>query len=263
MPQIFLCYAREDEAQVREVYQRLNAEGFEPWMDKMDLLPGQRWRLEIPRALRASDFVLVFLSHNSVARQRGYVHREYKLALDTLEEMQEGVIHTIPIRLDDCEVPEQFHDFQSCDLFEVDGFDRLVQAIQVGLVQRRDFRFAGNKLFTANLDNEIFKGEKRYYIMIKVEIPREIIRDIAVRIKVGAREDIDKLHSYAIPGVRLYLEETPPNSLPRLPRSWYFYIDHQHGHNVDMWHSIRQFQNIAVYCDLPPETEMALFAVCV
>ncbi len=29
MPQIFLCYAREDEAQVREVYERLHAKGFQ------------------------------------------------------------------------------------------------------------------------------------------------------------------------------------------------------------------------------------------
>ena len=105
MPQIFLCYAREDEARVRDVYRRLSALGYQLWMDKINLIPGQRWRLEIPRALRASDFVLVFLSQNS-AEKRGYVQREFKLALDTLEEIPEGVIHTIPIRLSDCAVPD-------------------------------------------------------------------------------------------------------------------------------------------------------------
>jgi hypothetical protein len=80
--------------------------------------------------------VLVFLSQHSVAN-RGYVPREVKLALDTLEDVSKGEIHTIPIRLDECAVPELFHDLQWCDLFEEDGFERLVHAIRVGLSQRQ------------------------------------------------------------------------------------------------------------------------------
>jgi hypothetical protein len=76
--------------------------------------------------------VLVFLSQHSVAN-RGYVPREVKLALDTLEDVSKGEIHTIPIRLDECAVPELFHDLQWCDLFEEDGFERLVQAIRAGM----------------------------------------------------------------------------------------------------------------------------------
>ena len=132
MPQIFLCHASEDKPEVEAIYGRLRDEGFQPWMDKIDLLPGQLWRQEIPRALRASDFILVFLSQNSVAK-RGFVQSEFKLAIDTLEEMPEGAIHTIPIRLDDCEVPEQFADLHWANLFEADGFDRVVQAIRAGL----------------------------------------------------------------------------------------------------------------------------------
>jgi len=75
---IFLCHASEDKAQVREVYHRLRAiAGFEPWLDEEDLLPGQDWAREIPRALQTSDFILIFLSRNSVAK-RGYVQREMK-----------------------------------------------------------------------------------------------------------------------------------------------------------------------------------------
>jgi hypothetical protein len=79
---IFLCHASEDKAPVREVYRRLRAiNGFEPWLDEKKLLPGQKWDDEIKRALKTSDFILVFLSHSSVTK-RGYVQREMKLALD-------------------------------------------------------------------------------------------------------------------------------------------------------------------------------------
>ncbi|MCB0611934.1 MAG: toll/interleukin-1 receptor domain-containing protein [Lewinellaceae bacterium] len=38
---IFLCHASEDKKQVLAIYHQLKAAGFNPWLDKMDLLPGQ------------------------------------------------------------------------------------------------------------------------------------------------------------------------------------------------------------------------------
>src|SRR5262245_33325259 len=105
MARIFLCHASEDKPRVVEVYHRLRALGWKPWMDKMDLLPGQRWQQAIPRALQESDFILIFFSRNLVTNQKRYVQREFKLALDTLQEIPSDMIHTIPIRLDDCVVP--------------------------------------------------------------------------------------------------------------------------------------------------------------
>jgi formylglycine-generating enzyme required for sulfatase activity len=137
MAQIFLCHASEDKTKVREVYQRLLAiEGLKPWLDEEDILPGQVWEDEIPRALKASDFILIFLSQNSVAK-RGYVQREMRLALDALQEVSEGTIHTIPVRLDDCDVPEQFQRYQYANLFDERGFERIVQAIRFELSQRQ------------------------------------------------------------------------------------------------------------------------------
>jgi formylglycine-generating enzyme required for sulfatase activity len=133
---IFLCHASEDKVQVRAVYHRLRAiAGFEPWLDEEDLLPGQDWTREIPRALQTSDFILVFLSRGSVAK-RGYVQREMKLALDALQEFPEGTIHTIPVRLDDCEVPASFRQYHYANLFDPNGFDRIVRAIRSQLMQR-------------------------------------------------------------------------------------------------------------------------------
>ena len=70
------------------------------------------------RALQTSDFILIFLSRISVAK-RGYVQREMKLALDAWQELPEGVIHTIPVRLDDCDVPESFQRYHWANLFDL------------------------------------------------------------------------------------------------------------------------------------------------
>lgn len=136
MHRIFLCHASEDKPQVREVYQRLKAEGFQPWLDEENLLPGQEWDREIRRALRESEFILIFFSQNSVAK-RGYVQREMKLALDAWEEVPEGQIHTIPVRLDDCEIPERFKKFQWADLFNERNFERMIRAIHADLSQQQ------------------------------------------------------------------------------------------------------------------------------
>jgi hypothetical protein len=136
MAKIFLCHASEDRPQVEEIYRCLRKEGYQPWMDKTDLLPGQQWQQEIPKVLRTADFILLFLSRNSITK-RGYIQREFKLALDTLQEIPEDIIHTIPVRLDDWDIPEQFKFLHWCNLFEEDGYEKLLQAIQIGLSQRQ------------------------------------------------------------------------------------------------------------------------------
>ncbi len=130
--QIFLCHASEDKPKVIEVYRFLKQQGFKPWLDKEDLLPGQRWDQEIPKALKASDFILIFFSQNSVSK-RGYVQREFKLALEVLEEIPERQIFVIPVRLDACAIPERFQLLHYCDLFEEGGLEKVVRAIRESL----------------------------------------------------------------------------------------------------------------------------------
>jgi len=161
MNRIFLCHATEDNPQVRAVYQRLKAEGFEPWLDAEDLLPGQLWDQEIRRALQNSDFILIFFSQNSVAK-RGYVQREMTLALDTWEEGPDGQIHTIPIRLDACQILERFSKFQWGDLFRDNSWDRLIEAIRFGLEQRQQsVPEVSSKQSKASLPDTAVKRENR------------------------------------------------------------------------------------------------------
>lgn len=134
--QMFLSYAREDEGKVRNLYQKLSDAGFKPWMDKKDILPGERWESSIWRAIKHSDFFLACLSANS-ANKRGWIQKEIKEALDIWQEMLDSDIYLIPVRLEDCEVPESLCDFQWVNLFEKDGWTQLMKAIQIGIERRK------------------------------------------------------------------------------------------------------------------------------
>lgn len=135
IPQIFISYARADVQKVEGLYQRLSDAGFKPWTDKKDIVPGEMWKNAIKRAIRASDFVFICLSTSSVGR-RGMIQREIKEALDMWQEKMEDDIYLIPVRLEDCEVPESLGHFQYVDLFDEGGWTKLLGAIQEGLARR-------------------------------------------------------------------------------------------------------------------------------
>jgi hypothetical protein len=113
----FLCYAKENIAEVRQLAVRLKAEGWiDPWLDEEDILPGQKWEDRVVKAVRESHAVIVFLSKVAVENE-GFFHKELRLALDTAEEKPEGTIFIIPIRLDICDVPFRLNQYQYVDYF--------------------------------------------------------------------------------------------------------------------------------------------------
>lgn len=86
---VFLCHSKDDKPKVRELYHRLVADGFDPWFDEEKLMPGQEWDLEIRKAVRESDVVIVCLSKSSTTKA-GYVQKEIRFALDVADEQLEG-----------------------------------------------------------------------------------------------------------------------------------------------------------------------------
>jgi hypothetical protein len=135
--QVFLAHASEDKQHVRQLYKKLQAKGFKPWLDELDILPGQKWQTAIPQAIRESDVFLGCLSKTSVAKQ-GYVQKEFRLALASYAERPPDKIFFIPVKLDDCQIPRlqlpevgiDIADFQWVELSREEGFERLVRAIE-------------------------------------------------------------------------------------------------------------------------------------
>jgi ABC-type amino acid transport substrate-binding protein len=136
MLKIFLAHASEDKEQIIELFYKLKQSGFDPWLDEFSLLPGQNWRVEIPKAIRQCDIFVACLSKHSVNKQ-GYVQREFRLALSAYAEKPIENIYLIPLKLDDSEVPElqipqlgiNLRDIHWLDYWKPNGFGQLLRAI--------------------------------------------------------------------------------------------------------------------------------------
>lgn len=131
---IFLNYAPEDEPTVRALYERLQDDGFAPWMADLDLLPGQNRQHAIQRAVRSSDIVLICISSTYLG-EPGYFHKEIKSAVDITDDLPEDTIFIIPVRIEACAVPENLKALQWVDLFEDNGYELLMRALQARAAQ--------------------------------------------------------------------------------------------------------------------------------
>ncbi|WNF13455.1 SUMF1/EgtB/PvdO family nonheme iron enzyme [Microcystis aeruginosa] len=134
--QIFLAHASEDKPAVLALHERLKQAGYKPWLDKKDLIPGQNWRSVIPKAIANSQLFIACLSQRSIAKQ-GFVQREFKMALNQYADRPPNSIYLIPLRLDECEIPDlrqeeyglNLRDLHWLDYWKEDGFEQLERAI--------------------------------------------------------------------------------------------------------------------------------------
>lgn len=126
---VFLSYAKEDGAIVKEFHDHLKAIGLDPWMDQERILPGQPWEREIERALKDANVVLLFMSPRSV-NKRSFVTREANTAIANLRNKKSDDIYIIPILIEQCEVPEEISErAQYIDFAEPGAKNKIVASI--------------------------------------------------------------------------------------------------------------------------------------
>jgi SOS-response transcriptional repressor LexA len=150
---VFLCHSKDDKPKVRKLYRRLIDDGFEVWLDEAKLMPGQEWDLEIRKAVRGSDVVLVCLSNSSTTKE-GYVQKEIRFALDIAGEKPEGTIFLIPVRLENCSVPNRISRFQWVDLFQRIGYSKLQEALLLR-VKDLNIRFDSNEVLPETAEESV------------------------------------------------------------------------------------------------------------
>jgi hypothetical protein len=133
-PQVFVAYVVEDAASAERLCAGLESAGFDPWLDRRKLLPGQNWPRAIERAIEVSDGFVACLSTASVSK-RSCFQAELRWALDCASRIPLDEIFFIPARLDDCQVPASIQrTTQYIDLFP--DWDRGVQRI-VNAIRKR------------------------------------------------------------------------------------------------------------------------------
>ncbi len=131
MSRIFISYAHEDKEEALRLYDQLLDRGFAPWIDKRDLLPGERWRPTVRRAIRECSHFVALLSSRSVSK-RGFVQAELAKALEMLSEVPKDVPFLIPVRLEKCEpTDERLAEIQWVDLF--DDPEQAIESIVISL----------------------------------------------------------------------------------------------------------------------------------
>lgn len=137
----FICYATGDADHADRLQQALAHAGIPVWRDVADVWPGEDWRLVIRDAITKDALAfLACFSGASVALARSAQNDELLLAIEQLRQRRPQDVWLIPIRFDDCDIPDldlgagrRLTSLRCADLFgdryEIESA-RLVQAIQ-------------------------------------------------------------------------------------------------------------------------------------
>ena len=142
---IFISYAKEDFIYAERLYNYLENNGFKPWIDKKGILPGQDWNFVIKKELREANYIILLLSDISV-QKRGYIQREFKTALDYVEEKLEDDIYLIPLKINNCVVPEKLLRFQWLEYEPLENFELILRSLNL---QREKYIEYENKQIAA------------------------------------------------------------------------------------------------------------------
>lgn len=133
---IFISYARTDVAMVQQVYKSLLNKNHRPWMDVYSLKGGENWLRAIYKAIDECEIFLAILSNNSISR-RGVIQKELKKALDKWDGMLPDDIYIVPLRIDDCPIPDLLKDLQVINWDNGKGRKKLLEAISIGMARRK------------------------------------------------------------------------------------------------------------------------------
>jgi len=132
---VFLIHAHKDKEAVHKLYTRMVRDGIHIWLDAEKLQPGQDWQHEIRKAILKSNAVVVCVSREFNGKE-GYRHAELKIALEKANVLPGDEIFIIPVRLENCNMPESLRHLHRVDLFEVGGYKKLVQVLRRQIVSK-------------------------------------------------------------------------------------------------------------------------------
>ena len=140
-----LIHAEHDKDEVGALCNKLKEHGYETWLKSVDVLPGEIKQRKASEAIAKAPLVICCFSSKSVG-QRGDFQRDLRVALSAVAEQPADQISLIPVRFDDCDLPQlsfeksgiELGHFTSADLYEEVGFERLLKAVSSRLGSMED-----------------------------------------------------------------------------------------------------------------------------
>ncbi len=102
----FFSYARDNSEFVIDLAKRLKSDGFNVWLDQIDIPPGARWDKEIQSALSKADTMIIVLSQGSVSSEN---------VLDEVSYAIEEGKKIVPVLYEKCDIPFRLRRFQYID----------------------------------------------------------------------------------------------------------------------------------------------------
>jgi hypothetical protein len=206
----FISSVREDAGDVDFLQHALESAGVRVWRDTASLWPGDDWREKIRQAINNDTLAFIAcFSHNSIARGNSYQNEELTLAIEQLRLRPPGKPWLIPVRFDDCDIPDlgigggrALRSIQSADLFgdcRSEGAARVVAAV-LRILGQRSADTSGDR---ANSERQPSGERVHKKSAIYVRLRKKIYTAIGVLA--------------ALTGVLTYLSLVPPSGWWHLP----------------------------------------------
>jgi len=135
---VFISYVHEDAAHVDRICETLKAANVDVWLDRERIAPGMRWQDAIRHAISQGAFFMACFSKQYWDRPKTMMNTELGIAIGELGERRNDQTWFIPVRLDDCRIPdltirpgETLTHLQYVDLFRDwhDGMRRIMMVL--------------------------------------------------------------------------------------------------------------------------------------
>jgi hypothetical protein len=141
---------------------QLKENGIDVWRDKDKIMPGERWKKMIKKAISEGSFFIACFSKEYSERTRTYMNEELTLAIEELRMRSTDKAWFIPVLLTPCELPDieigggqSLRDLNWVSLYE--GWDKGVELI-LATMRRAEPRM----LYTALGESSLSKADRKF-----------------------------------------------------------------------------------------------------
>jgi hypothetical protein len=110
-PKVFVSHSSADKSGAWPIVQALLGYGAAPWVDALEMRPGDDFSRRISTAIEGSAYVLALISPNSIKSK--WVEQEVRQAMSS--ESQDGRVRVIPCALGNVRMPAYLRDRLYCD----------------------------------------------------------------------------------------------------------------------------------------------------